>query len=418
MTAATRFRDVRMNPRPTVERLLPSEPVGNYSEHVARYGPPPANPLDQLVRWAGEVGLAGRGGAGFPLSRKLSAVAAGGRDAVLMVNWCDGDPTSVKDLALAVASPHLVLDGAVTMAHALRARRLIVAAHQGSAILRLVAAAVAERPESASVEILAVPPRFVASEASSLVSLANDGDARPLGRLVPIWENGVDGRPTLVTNAETTAQLAVLAAVGSRSYAAVGDPSEPGTALISVGGQVARPGAYETATGVRLVEVLAAAGATDCGWALVGGLGGGWIEVDRLARATFTTAALRSAGVPRGVGSITLLGKGCVLPETSRALAHLAEAGAGRCGPCMFGLPAIAGDMAALTAGDPDALARLNRRFPVIRMRGGCAHPDGAVALAQSAVAAVTGPLREHLGEHLRRGGCGAPDVLPLGARP
>jgi NADH:ubiquinone oxidoreductase subunit F (NADH-binding) len=373
MTATTQDRDARRNPRSTVGRLLPSEPAGNYSEHVVRYGPPPANPLGQLVRWADEVGLAGRGGAGFPLSRKLSAVAAGGDGAVVVVNWCEGDPTSVKDLALAEVSPHLVLDGAVTMAGALQARRLIVAAHEGSAILRLVTAAVVERPQAASVEILVVPPRFVASEASSLVSLANDGDARPLGRLAPIWEHGVDGRPTLVANAETAAQLVVLAATGSRSYAAVGDPSEPGTVLITVGGRVARPGAYETATGSRLADVLTAAGATEYGWALVGGLGGGWIEVDRLARSRFTTAALRAAGVPRGVGSITVLGEGCVLAETSRALAYLAEAGAGRCGPCMFGLPAIAGDMAALTAGDRAALDRLHRRFPVILMRGGCA---------------------------------------------
>lgn len=417
MTAATEVGATRSNPMPAARTLLPSQPVGSYSQHVERYGRPPTNPLDELIRWAGEVGLAGRGGAGFPLSRKLSAVAAGGRNAVLMVNWCDGDPTSLKDLALAEVSPHLVLDGAVTMARALHARRLIVATHQGSTILRLVAAAVAERPEAARVELLPVPPRFVASEASSLVSLVNDHDARPLGRLAPIWEHGVDGRPTLVTNAETAAQLAVLAAVGSRSYAAVGDPSEPGTALISVGGRVARPAVFECATGSRLAEVLAAAGAPQYGWALVGGLGGGWIEVDRLARSRFTTAALRAAGVPRGVGSVTVLGEGCVLAETGRALTYLAEAGAGRCGPCMFGLPAIAGDMVALSAGDPDALARLIRRFPVIQMRGGRAHPDGAVALARSAVSVLTGPLRRHLDDHVRRGGCGAPAVLPLGAR-
>ena len=417
MTTATQVRHARQYPVPTAGRLLPTEPVGNYSEHRARYGPPPAIPLGQLVRWAEEAGIAGRGGAGFPLSRKLSAVAAAGKGAVLLVNWCEGDRTSVKDLALAERSPHLVLDGAVTMAGALQARRLIVAAHEGSAILRLVTAAVVERPQAAALELLTVPRRFVASEASALVSLVNHQDARPLGRLAPIWEHGVDGRPTLVTNAETAAQLAVLATVGTRTFTAVGVPSEPGTALITVGGRVPRPGAYAIATGTLLADVLATAGSPERGWALVGGLGGGWIEVDRLAQFRFTTSALRAAGVPRGVGSITVLGEGCVLAETSRALAYLAEAGAGRCGPCMFGLPAIAGDMSALVAGDRAALDRLHRRLPVIEFRGGCAHPDGAVAMARSAVAALTGPLRRHLGEHLSRGGCGAPAVLPLGDR-
>ncbi len=83
----------------------------------------------------------------------------------------------------------------------------------------------------------------------------------------------------------------------------------------------------------------------------------------------------------------------------------------------MFGLPAIAADMTALGAGDRGALDRLRRRLPVINGRGACSHPDGAVALAASALSALTTHQPGHLRQHLTAGGCHAPaPVVPLGA--
>ena len=82
----------------------------------------------------------------------------------------------------------------------------------------------------------------------------------------------------------------------------------------------------------------------------------------------------------------------------------------------MFGLPAIAADMTALGSGDRGALDRLRRRLPVINGRGGCGHPDGAVALAASALAVLTTREGGHLHQHLTGGGCPAPPVVvPLG---
>ena len=84
----------------------------------------------------------------------------------------------------------------------------------------------------------------------------------------------------------------------------------------------------------------------------------------------------------------------------------------------MFGLPAIAADIGSLGSGDRDALGRLGRRLPTIDRRGACGHPDGAVALAASAVAVLTGPLSAHLQQHLSHRGCRpSPPVVPLGAR-
>ena len=107
---------------------------------------------------------------------------------------------------------------------------------------------------------------------------------------------------------------------------------------------------------------------------------------------------------------------GCLLTETVRILDFHAYAGARQCGPCMFGLPAIASDMTALAGGDHGALARLRRRLPVINGRGGCGHPDGAVTLAASALGALTSQEPGHLTQHLETGACQAPPpIVPLG---
>lgn len=412
-------------PSPTdVNRLLPVRPGASWADHVSRLGPVPPRAGRDLIRMLDETGFLGRGGAGFPTHRKLAAVAratqASRLPAVVVANCCEGDPTSVKDEVLIDRSPHLVIDGALATAAAVGADRVVLAAHRGSTALRTLQFALSQRPASTvPVEAVAVPARYLASEASSIVRFLNTGDARPVGRLSPIWEQGVDGRPTLVANAETLAQLALLARFGPDWFAAIGSAAEPGTVLITIGGAVPRPGVVEMPTGTALRDVLACAGAPATGWALVGGLAGGWLELDRFAGIGFATADLQAVGAGRGVGSITVLPPGaCLLVETARIVRHQAEAGARQCGPCMFGLPAIAADLSGLAAGDRSALNRLHRRLPVIRGRGACGHPDGTVALAAGALAALSTRHRGHLEQHLAGRNCPISTAVPLGPTP
>jgi NADH:ubiquinone oxidoreductase subunit F (NADH-binding) len=404
-----------------VGRLLPPAGVATWPDHRRHYGPvlPTCTPsLSDLVRASG---LRGRGGAGFPTATKIDAVASGGgrtRRSVVVANCCEGDPTARKDRVLIARAPHLVIDGALVAANAVGADRVVFAVHGGSRSAITLRGALAERGAAESaISVVEVPHRFVASEASALVRFLNTGDARPLGRLAPVWESGVDGRPTLVDNAETLAQLALIARFGDRWFRSVGSADEPGTALVTIGGSVPRPGVVEIATGTPILTILAAAGAPPAGWALIGGLAGRWVDLSVVAPTPFTTADLLAAGAVCGVGSIIVLPPGgCLVTETARILHHLADSSARQCGPCMFGLPAIAADMSALAAGDRTALTRLRRRLPTIDRRGACAHPDGAVAVAASAMTVLAGPEAGHLRQHLARRGCrAAAPVVPLG---
>ena len=92
------------------------------------------------------------------------------------------------------------------------------------------------------VRVVEVPERFVAGEGGALVNAVNGKVPLPPGKRKRAAESGVDGQPTLLSNAETFAQLAVLAMLGEEGYASDGTPDEPGTVLLTVGGSANRPG--------------------------------------------------------------------------------------------------------------------------------------------------------------------------------
>src|SRR5581483_1620392 len=187
-------------------RLLPRrEPVG-HEEFLALYGPRRRGG-EALVRAVEAAGLSGRGGAGFPTWRKLSAVAARG-GAVVVGNGAEGEPLSRKDETLMWLNPHLVIDGALLAAETVGASRVILTAARGTLAGAALRAALDERRAAAGVEVALVPDRFVAGEESALVHHLNGGEAKPTFTPPRPFERGVGGRPTLVQNVETLANLA------------------------------------------------------------------------------------------------------------------------------------------------------------------------------------------------------------------
>lgn len=369
----------------------------DHSEHVARHGPLPRVPgragRAELIATMERAGLRGRGGGGFPTARKLAAVAGARGSRLVVANGCEGDPGSVKDRVLLELAPHLVLDGVVLAALAVRARAATLCVAEGGLQVARIEDALAERgTDPVAVRVVEVPHRYVASEESALVQFLTRGDARPTTTPPRPAQRGVDGRPTLVDNIETLAHLALVARFGADWYRGCGTAAAPGTTLVTIGGAVWSPGVYEIEYGTPLGDVLDLAGgpAAPARAVLVGGLGGAWLALPAAADVPFTPEDLRAAGARGGgVAALAVLPRrACGLAETARVLRFLAAESARQCGPCMFGLPAVAADLSALAdgTGGPRGLARLRERLGVIGGRGACAHPDGAVALASSAL--------------------------------
>jgi NADH:ubiquinone oxidoreductase subunit F (NADH-binding) len=88
----------------------------------------------------------------------------------------------------------------------------------------------------------------------------------------------------------------------------------------------------------------------------------------------------------------------CGLAESARIARYLADQSSGQCGPCAYGLPAIAADLALLARGrvDHGCLQRLHRRLGEVKGRGACRHPDGAVTMVRSALTVFSDDVAAH----------------------
>jgi NADH:ubiquinone oxidoreductase subunit F (NADH-binding) len=363
--------------------------------HLSAHGPLTLPAPGALLGVLEASGLTGRGGAGFPAWRKWAAVAAGRRP-VVIANAAEGEPASGKDAALLTASPHLVLDGLQLAAHAVGATRVVVYAKtQHTAALRTaIAERAAARWDRYDAEVVTAPPGFLSGEESAVVAAVEGRPALPRDTPVRTVQRGVRGAPTLVQNAETLAQAALIARRGpdwSRDH---------GTFLATVSGSVARPGVYELPHGATLGGVLDAAGgaAGPLQAVLAGGYHGAWIPAD--PRIPFTREGLAPYGASPGAGVVIALASGhCGLREGARIADYLASQSAGQCGPCRNGLPRLAGTLGVLAyrggrAADP---AELDRLMALVRGRGACHHPDGSARFVASTLRIFAAETELHL---------------------
>jgi len=193
--------------------------------------------------------------------------------------------------------------------------------------------------------------------------------------------------------------VAVIARSGPDAFRSRGLPEDPGTSLVTVSGAVGQPGVVEVDRGTPLIDI--ANRATPLGppqALLVGGYGGAWVAPEHFST-PYASLSLRAIGATAGVGIVVVLGHdACGISETARIAHYLAGQSAGQCGPCVYGLPAIADDLARLAAGrvDPGLPARLERRLGEVEGRGACRHPDGAVSVVRSALRVFAADAHGH----------------------
>ena len=357
-----------------------------------------------LVDTLERSGLRGRGGAWFPTSLKWRGVAraAAQQAAVVVVNASEGEPLSAKDRTLMQLRPHVIVDGALIAAETVGADEVLIYFSRPSRhATHALRHALRERRDAGlhelPVRVLHTAHRYVAGESSAVVRRANGGPAKPSFAPPHPSQAGVDGRPTLVQNAETIAHVGLIARFGDAWFRERGSEEAPGTALVTLCGAVQYPGVYEVDPGTRLDDVLRAAGGTlgAPSGALVGGYFGSWMDAE-----TMCGARLAPGDVTVGCGIVGVLGAGaCGLSEAARIVTYLARESAGQCGPCVHGLRAIAQTMTRLAASDADRgdLARLQRWTGMVAGRGACKHPDGAVNNALSALRAFAADVQRHL---------------------
>ncbi|OBI43129.1 NADH dehydrogenase [Mycobacterium kyorinense] len=349
---------------------------------------------DDLLNDVERSGLLGRGGAAYPLAVKLLAVRdngrRGGSGAVVVANGEEGEPASIKDRWLLRNRPHLVLDG-------LRLAAAIVSADQVYVYMsdlesaRSVESALNDIDSSAlgdvSVDIRVVDPGYVAGEETAAVRALNGGPVKPTDKPPRPFQQGVGGRPTLVSNVETLANLPYLQRHGATAFRAQGTALSPGTFLMTITGAGRPAGLYEVPHGVAFPDLLALHGVSpgQVKGALMGGYFAGLLNRTVLD-ATMDHETLRGLGSGLGAGAVTVLTDDCVVAVAASVLAYFDRENAGQCGSCFNGTAAMAAVAAALRDGvatDED-LVRLRRWSVVLPGRGACATLDAACNVAAS----------------------------------
>ncbi|MCP4041336.1 MAG: formate dehydrogenase, partial [Gammaproteobacteria bacterium] len=303
-----------------------------------------------ILRELEHSGLRGRGGAGFPFATKLKSCAgASSEKKYIVCNGDEGDPGAFSDRWLLEERPHRVLGGML-------AAGLAVGADSGWIYIRAeyprANAGMAEAIRSYEATRMANETGFhfhIVSGAGSYVcgeetALLNSIEGlRPEVRVKPPYptEAGLFGKPTLLSNVETFANLPWILEHGGESFARIGPRDSTGTKLVCLDQRFRRPGVYELSMGTRLEKVLYSLGGgfrKPVKAIQVGGPLGGVIPVAMCEQLTLDFASLEQAGFLLGHAGMVAIPEEYPLIDFLRHLfGYMADESCGKCVPCRLG---------------------------------------------------------------------------------
>ncbi len=274
-------------------------------------------------------GLLGRGGAAFPAALKWRAVAGATGDKWAICNADESEPGTFKDRVVMEELPELVAEG-------LRIAMLAVGAKNGLVYVRGEYEEAAARLRSTGLRVFRGAGAYICGEETALFNSVEGRRGEPRNKPPFPTEHGVFGRPTVINNVETLANLPLLVLEGAEAFRAHGTERSTGTKLFAVSGHVTRPGLYEVPFGTRLGDLLKMAGGLWQGRrlqaVLCGGVAGTFLGPDALD----TPLAFEARSV--GSGAVIALDETASLPEVLARIARFfRDESCGQCVPCRVG---------------------------------------------------------------------------------
>jgi NADH-quinone oxidoreductase subunit F len=301
-------------------------------------------------------GLRGRGGAGFPMGNKVSFLPKGEMAKYLVCNADESEPGTFKDRELMQKSPHMLIEGLVIAAHAGGVETAFIYI-RGEYQLQadIVEAAIAEAYEagylgdrilgsqtSVSLVLHRGAGAYICGEETGLLDSLEGKRGNP--RLKPPFPaiEGLYAGPTLINNVETLATVPHILAMGGAEYAKIGVANSSGTKLISISGDVKRPGNYEIELGISSRQIIEGlAGGTRSGrpvkfW-FPGGSSSPVLTGEDLD-VSYDFDSLAKAGTMLGSGAIIVADDSRRVLDTMLKVAKFyAHESCGKCVPCREG---------------------------------------------------------------------------------
>jgi NADH-quinone oxidoreductase subunit F len=215
-------------------------------------------------------GLRGRGGAGFAMGKKVSFLPKGSMDKYLVCNADESEPGTFKDRELMQKTPHMLIEGIVIASYAASANRSFIYI-RGEYVLQadMLDAALREARDagyvgdqilgsehSLSLVVHRGAGAYICGEETGLLDSLEGKRGNP--RLKPPFpaNQGLYQGPTLINNVETLSTVPTIMRMGGAEYAKLGVQTSTGTKLVSISGQVQRPGNYEIELGIPSREII------------------------------------------------------------------------------------------------------------------------------------------------------------------
>ena len=366
--------------------------------------------------------LRGRGGAGFPTGMKWSLVPMGPtapRPKYLIVNADEMEPGSFKDRLLLEGDPHQIIEGVIISAYAIEAGQAYIFlrwAYKPAA--KLLDGAIAEAYQNnylgknilgsgynLDLRIHRSAGRYICGEETALLNALEGRRATP--RAKPPFPQicGLFGKPTIVNNAETIANIPHIVNNGAEWFKDLGKGTDAGTKLYGVSGKVKRPGLWELPMGVTVREVIEEhAGGMQEGYRFRGVIPGG-ASTDFLVKEHLDVKmdfdSVMKAGSRLGTGTMIVLDhKTCPVGFVHNLITFFARESCGWCTPCREGLQWTAKVLRAIEngQGEPADIDILMQQCGLLGPGNTyCALAPGAVEPLQSAI----GYFREDFERHL-----------------
>ena len=294
--------------------------------------------------------LRGRGGAGFNTGFKWSGAKASDGDKKYIVCYGDeGEPGTFKDRVIIENDPHTVIEGMLIAAYAVGADEAIIYCRgeyvEQIELLRLAISQAKEKgmTENVTVRVFSGAGSYVCGEETALLNSIEEKRAEP--RLKPPFPTvkGLYGKPTVVNNVETYANVPAIVLNGAKWFSEIGSKEYPGTKIFSVSGDVKYPGCYEMTTDSSLEDiVIGLAGGSKEGHSIkaiqLGGSSCGYIKGSEMNRSV-DFDSLRKSGRALGSGAILVLDETHNLADQVQQILHFfAHESCGKCTPCREGL--------------------------------------------------------------------------------
>ena len=381
---------------------------------------------DDVINEMLASGLRGRGGAGFPTGRKWAfARNSQGDVKYVCCNADEGDPGAFMDRSVLEGDPHCVLEAMTIAGYA-------IGAHQGYIYVRAEYPVAVQRLRIAidqaheygllgkdilglgfdfDIEIRLGAGAFVCGEETALMTSieGHRGEPRPRPPFPAV--KGLFGKPTILNNVETWANVNPIILKGAKWFSSIGTETSPGTKVFALGGKITNVGLVEVPMGTTLREIVEEIGGGIPGGkkfkaAQTGGPSGGCIPAECIDT-PIDYDSLLAIGSMMGSGGMIILDEDtCMVDIAKFYLEFTADESCGKCTPCRIGTKRLLQLLTKITEGkgEPEDLDKIEELAAHMKQSSLC-------ALGQSAPNPVLSTLRyfrKEYEEHILEKRCAA----------